>query len=70
MISRYSTGKKAGMVILYASIIIALIVFAPFATIASLNTLFALNIPYTFYTWLSTVWLGGFIARSAVSKSK
>lgn len=68
MISKYSTGAKAGMVIFYAAIIIALIVFAPFATIASLNILFALNIPYTFYTWISTVWLGGFIAKSAVSK--
>ena len=66
--SKFSTGAKSGMIIFYTSIIIALIVFAPFATIASLNTLFALNIPYTFYTWLSTVWLGVFIAKSSVSK--
>ena len=66
--SKYSTGMKTGMIVFYAAIMIALIVFAPFATIASLNTLFALNIPYTFYTWLSTVWLGGFIAKSAISK--
>ena len=34
-----------------------LIGIGPILTIASLNTLFGLNIAYTFWTWLSTVWL-------------
>lgn len=33
------------------------IVVAPFVTIWSLNTLFSLEIAYTFMTWLAVVWL-------------
>lgn len=35
--------------------IIAIVVFAPFATIFALNTLFGLGIAYTFWTWLSVI---------------
>jgi hypothetical protein len=42
-----------GMVVL----LIALIVLGPLATIWSLNTLFNLNIDYTFWTWLAVAWL-------------
>ena len=44
-----------GMIIL----LIVLIGVGPVLTIASLNTLFNLNIAYNFWTWLSVVWLGG-----------
>jgi hypothetical protein len=38
---------------------ILLLVFGPFVTIWSLNTLFpALAIPYTFSTWIAVIWLG------------
>lgn len=37
--------------------LIALIIATPLATIWSLNTLFSLNIAYTFWTWLAAVWL-------------
>lgn len=37
--------------------LIGVIIFAPFATIWSLNTLFGLGIAYTFWTWLATVWI-------------
>lgn len=37
--------------------LIAVIIFAPFATLWSLNTLFNLGIAYTFKTWLATVWI-------------
>lgn len=36
---------------------ILLIVFGPFVTIWSLNTLFGLGIAYTFWTWLAMAWL-------------
>jgi hypothetical protein len=38
-------------------LIIALLIFAPLATIWSLNTLFNLGIDYTFWTWLAMAWL-------------
>lgn len=47
----------------YVAIIAALIALlsvifvAPILTIASLNTLFGLNIAYTLYTYLSVIWL-------------
>jgi hypothetical protein len=36
-------------------LIVALIIFFPFAVIWALNTLFALGIAYTFWTWLAMV---------------
>ena len=45
--------KIAGLIIL----LILLIVFSPLITIWALNTLFALNIAYTIWTWLATAWL-------------
>lgn len=51
-------------------LIILLVVFAPFATIWSLNTLFpALAIPFTFDTWLAVILLSAAI-RSNVSFKK
>lgn len=38
-------------------VVIALIIAGPFASIAALNTLFSLTIPYTIWTWLSMLWL-------------
>lgn len=37
--------------------ILVLIVFGPFVSIWSLNTLFGLGIAYTFKTWLAAVWI-------------
>jgi hypothetical protein len=37
--------------------IVALIVFGPFVSIWSLNTLFGLGIAYTFKTWLAAIWI-------------
>lgn len=36
---------------------LCLLVASPFLTIASLNTLFGLNIGYTVWTWLSVAWM-------------
>jgi hypothetical protein len=41
--------------------VILLIVLAPVATIWSLNTLFALNIPIGFDTWAAALILGGVV---------
>ena len=38
-------------------VLLAVIFVAPILTIASLNTLFGLNIAYTLYTYLSVMWM-------------
>ena len=38
-------------------VLLAVITAGPLLTIASLNTLFGLNIAYTLYTYLSVMWL-------------
>lgn len=38
-------------------ILIGIVIVSPFITIWSLNTLFALSIGYTIWTWLAMVWL-------------
>ena len=38
-------------------VLLAVIIPGPLLTIASLNTLFGLNIAYTVWTWLSVAWL-------------
>ena len=44
-------------VILLVVLLIVVVIFAPMATIWSLNTLFGLTIAYDFWTWLAAVWL-------------
>lgn len=51
----------------FVVIAIAIVVFAPFASIWALNTLFpALAIPYTFDTWLASLLLSGALGGSSV----
>ena len=38
-------------------VLLAMLFVAPILTIASLNTLFGLNIAHTLYTYLSVMWL-------------
>ena len=38
-------------------VVLLVLLFAPFITIWSLNTLFAVGIEYTLWTWLAAVWL-------------
>lgn len=48
------------------ALIILIVVFGPLATLWAFNTLFpAVNIPYTFWTWLATLVLGFFFRGSA-----
>ena len=44
-------------VILICALLIVVIIFAPLATIWSLNTLFCTAIAYNFWTWLAAIWL-------------
>ena len=43
--------------LLIAIVAIVLIIAGPLATIASLNTLFLLDIPFNVFTWMSVLWL-------------
>jgi hypothetical protein len=38
-------------------VVVMLVIIGPLVTIWSLNTLFNLNIPYTFDTFIATTWL-------------
>ena len=50
--------------------LIALVILGPWTVVWSLNTLFpALNIPYTFWTWLAVLVLGGAV-KSKMNVSK
>ena len=53
--------------LLIVLIFFAIIIFAPLLIIWALNTLFALGIAYTFWTWLAALILGGAI-KARVSK--
>jgi hypothetical protein len=43
-------------IFILAGAIVMFILVAPFITIWSLNTLFALGIPYTPWTWCAMIW--------------
>lgn len=60
-------------VLFFILVSVLLILFAPFATIWSINTLFSTTIAYTFWTWLAMAWLtsvtfGGVV--SSISKKR
>ena len=50
--------------------VIAIIVFAPFIIIWALNTLFALGIEYTFWTWLAMLVVTGAFGKTHVKINK
>lgn len=47
-------------------VIIGLVLFGPFLTIASINTLFNLDIGYTFVNYISMLWLTLVISSARV----
>lgn len=51
------TTKDIAMLITIIVLLIFLIGIGPVLTLLSLNTLFNLQIPYTFWSWLSVSWL-------------
>ena len=50
--------------------VILLVMFVPLAVIWALNTLFALAIPYTFWTWLAVLVLTGTFGKANVNTNK
>ena len=56
--------------VLIVLLVMVLIVLGPLATIASMNTLFGLGIPYNIYTWLSVMWLGVILGNSSYGRNK
>jgi len=61
------TGKNIAIIIALAALVI---IFAPFAFIWGLNTLFpVLAIPYSFESWLAVFVINAFF-KSAVSTNK
>jgi len=49
--------KDLTIIILAVCVIIVWVIFTPIAAIAALNILFGLGIVYTFWTWLSALFL-------------
>ena len=62
--------KNHSMFYIVSALLLAavLIVFVPLVVIWALNTLFALSIAYTFWTWLSVVILTSVIQSRSVKK--
>lgn len=54
--NQFKEGTSLVLLTLLLAVLVLVIIFAPFAIIWSLNTLFvALAIPYTFWSWLAVV---------------
>ena len=67
-----SSSSYSVAIIIFAILIAAgIVVLGPIFTLLALNTVFNLSIPITFWTWLSTFWLGClFIPQKSYFKSK
>ena len=51
-------------------LIILFVIIGPFISIWAVNTLFELGIPYTFLTWVATVWFHMLISNAGSSTNK
>lgn len=55
--------------VLWLIALVAIVIVGPLVTIWTLNTLFpVLAIPYTFDTWVASLFLGGLITSNVASK--
>jgi len=61
---------KTTAAILFIFVVFALVFLVPFAVIWALNTLFALGIPYTFWTWLAMLIVTGTFGKTNVKINK
>ena len=61
--------EKTMTFVLTALIVVPLVIGVPLLLIWSLNTLFALGIDYTFWTWLAALVLGSLLSSRASKKS-
>lgn len=62
--------NQTGLAVLVLVLVAFFIVLGPIVVIWSLNTLFALAIPYTFKTWLATFFLTTVLSARSVKVSK
>lgn len=53
-----SSSNTAIAIVAVILLALAIVILGPIFTILALNTVFTLSIPITFWTWLSTFWLG------------
>jgi len=61
-LSKFKEGTSLALLAGLFLVLILVVIFAPFAIIWSLNTLFvALAIPYSFWSWLAVVVLNIFM---------
>ena len=61
-LSKFKEGNSLALLAGLFLVLILVVIFAPFAIIWSLNTLFvALAIPYSFWSWLAVVVLNIFM---------
>lgn len=60
---------KTTSVALIVALVLLIVIFAPFATIWSLNTLFpVLSIPYSIETWLAVIVLSAALRTNVTTK--
>jgi len=52
-----NNGGEILVVLVLLAMVIVLIIVGPIFTIWSLNTLFQMEIPYNFQTWVAMVWV-------------
>lgn len=50
--------------------IVCLLVFTPFISIWSVNTIFGVNIAYTFSTWFAAFWLQVVVIAPKIKQTK
>ena len=66
-----NTEMKELVVVTFAILVVcSLIVIFPLLGIWSLNTLFALGIPYNFATWFAALWLTILVTAKASKSGK
>lgn len=53
----------------FIALFVVVVVFGPLCTIWALNTLFSLNIVYTFETWVASIILTSIVSGNGVSAS-
>ncbi len=59
--------KDLSVILFALAVVAAILVFMPLAAIWSLNTLFALTIPFAFATWLAAFVLSAVISGSGLT---
>jgi hypothetical protein len=61
---------KNTTLLVWLVIVVAMVVFGPFVTIWSLNTIFGLTIEYSIATWFAAVWLQGTLMGGVITTIK